>query len=278
MSISDQDNETIVAVYATETHAENAVRDLKASGIPDAGISRHAGTETVPGYGVPDHAADHPQGGFWSRLFGGEPDHGTAPFDRSLESGATVITVRAASIHAAAIIDILERHEPVDLDEHVAPATAGSAVLAPAPALTGTAFPRREEAARDALGAETLSLSEEQLTVGKRLVNRGGTRIRRFVVETPVERQVSLHDERVVVERRPVAAGETARNVDWGDRVIEMTETTEEPVVEKTARVIEEIALRKDAIDRVETVRDTIRREDVEIEHVRGDTSAANRV
>jgi uncharacterized protein (TIGR02271 family) len=267
----DPRHETIVAVYATEAHAENAIRDLKASGIPDAAISRHAGTETVPGYGVPDHANEPPQQGFWSRLFGGEPDHGTHAYDRSLESGATVITVRASDTHAAGIIDILERHEPIDIDGHDAPAAA-----MPAPASAGTAFPLRETPHAEA--GETLSLSEEQLTVGKRLVDRGSTRVRRFVVETPVERQVTLHDERVVVERRPIASGERVATADWSDRVIEMTESVEEPVVEKTARVVEEVALRKQATDRVETVRDTVRREDVEIEQVRGDTSAVNRV
>ena len=263
----DPRHETIVAVYATEAHAENAIRDLKASGIPDAAISRHAGAETVPGYGVPDHASEPPQQGFWSRLFGGDPDHGTQAYDRSLERGATVITVRAADIHATGIIDILERYEPIDIDGHDAPASTGP---------TGTAFPLRDTPRPE--GAETLSLSEEQLTVGKRLVNRGGTRVHRFVVETPVERQVTLHDEHVVVERRPIAGGEHLATADWSDRVIEMTESVEEPVVEKTARVVEEIALRKQATDRVETVRDTVRREDVEIEQVRGDTSAVNRV
>ena len=59
-------------------------------------------------------------------------------------------------------------------------------------------------------GEEVLALSEEQLTVGKRLVNRGTSRIRRFVVETPVEEAVTLHSEQVSIERRPVAAGTKA--------------------------------------------------------------------
>ena len=47
-----------------------------------------------------------------------------------------------------------------------------------------------------------IPLAEEVLVVGKRTVNTGTTRIRRYVVETPVEQQVSLIRERVVVERR----------------------------------------------------------------------------
>ena len=44
-----------------------------------------------------------------------------------------------------------------------------------------------------------------------------------------------------------------------------MTETDEEAVVSKTARVREEVVIHKDATERTETVRDAVRREDVEI-------------
>ncbi len=66
-------------------------------------------------------------------------------------------------------------------------------------------------AAAKAADGGTIQLSEETLAVGKRVVNRGTTRIRRFVVETPVEEQVSLHDERVTIERRPVTDGRAGR-------------------------------------------------------------------
>jgi stress response protein YsnF len=41
-----------------------------------------------------------------------------------------------------------------------------------------------------------------------------------------------------------------------------------EPVVAKAARVTEEVRLRKDQTERVETVKDTVRREDVAVEQV----------
>ncbi len=114
-----------------------------------------------------------------------------------------------------------------------------------------------------------LQLSEESLAVGKRVVNRGGTRIRRFVVETPVEESVSLHSEKVTLERRPVTDGRPVTD-SFTEKTIEMTETAEEAVVSKTARVYEEVGLRKEATDRVETVRDTVRKEEVEVEQVPG--------
>jgi uncharacterized protein (TIGR02271 family) len=114
----------------------------------------------------------------------------------------------------------------------------------------------------------TIQLSEERLTVGKRLVNQGGTRVRRYVVEKPVEEQVTLHDEKVTLERHPVTDGRPVTNPDFTDKVVEMTESREEVVVAKQAFVTEEIALKKQATDRVETVRDTVRKEDVEIEQI----------
>jgi stress response protein YsnF len=89
--------------------------------------------------------------------------------------------------------------------------------------------------------------------------------VRRFVVEAPVEEAVTLHSEHVSVERRPVAPGTTVTDAAFTDRTIEATESDEEAVVAKTARVKEEVVVNRAATDRVETVRDKVRREDVEI-------------
>jgi len=107
---------------------------------------------------------------------------------------------------------------------------------------------------------------EEELQVGKRAVERD-VRVHTTVTEKPVEEQVRLREEHVTVERRPVdrpvsAADQTA----FKEGVIEMTETVEEAVVNKQARVVEEVVVHKEVKDRVETVRDTVRRTNVEVE------------
>ena len=112
-----------------------------------------------------------------------------------------------------------------------------------------------------------MQLSEESIAVGKRVVNRGGTRVRRFVVETPVEHSVSLHGEKVVLERHAVTDGRPARD-GFSEKTMEMAEMAEEAVVSKTSHVYEEVGLRKEVADRVETVRDTVRKEEVEIEQL----------
>ncbi len=257
--------ETIVAVYDTAAHADAAVRDLEAANVPSGAISRHAGSATSA---TPDSAEPVREKGFWSSLFGGEPDHDESVYDRSLSSGSSVVTVKVPSEHVQQVTAILERHSPIDLDERAASygaTTSGATTTTTTTATTGLAAAPARAKAVQAGGEEVLALSEEQLNVGKRLVNRGTSRIRRFVVETPVEEAVTLHSERMSIERRPVAAGTQPGDASFTDRTIEVTETDEEAVVAKTARVREEVVINKAATERVETVRDTVRREDVEI-------------
>lgn len=127
----------------------------------------------------------------------------------------------------------------------------------------------RPMAAQATTGAnpETIKLMEERLRVGKREVAAGAVRIRSYIVERPVEEKITLHEERVGIERRPVDRpvnpGEMAA---FEERTIEARATSEEAVVSKEARVVEEIGLKKEATDRVETVHDKLRKTEVEIE------------
>ena len=128
----------------------------------------------------------------------------------------------------------------------------------------------------NAAGEEVIQAAEEQLRVGKREVGRGGVRVRSYVTERPVEEQVELRQERVSVERRPVdrelAPGEAA----FQERTIEAVERGEEAVVSKTARVTEEIGLRKDVERETETVRDTVRKQEIEVEDERAAGSSGS--
>ena len=248
--------ETIVAVYDTAAHAAAAASDLLGTGVPANAITQHAkGSMTAVG------SATSTQGqGFWSSLFGGEPEaeHDTSVYDRSVEGGSTVVTVKAPADHVDAVMATLERHNPIDIDER---GTSYAGTRAQAQTLKPV---MRSEAA-PAASEDKIQLAEESLVVGKRMVNRGTTRIRRYVVETPVEEQVTLHSEKVMVDRHPVTGSRPATDADFSEKTLEMTETDEQAVVGKTARIVEEVGLRREAADRTETVRDTVRREEVEI-------------
>ena len=108
---------------------------------------------------------------------------------------------------------------------------------------------------------------EERLSVGKRAVSRGKVRLHSYVVENQVSENVTLRDETVSVDRHAVDRPVAALGADaFKERTIEMEEIDEEAVVAKSARVVEEIGIRKEVTDRVETVRDTVRSTKVDIE------------
>ena len=87
------------------------------------------------------------------------------------------------------------------------------------------------------------------------------------VTEQPVEREVHLRDERVTVERRPVDRPATERDLAaFQEGTIELTETHEEAIVTKQVRVVEEVVIETDVREHTETVRDTVRRTEVEVE------------
>jgi uncharacterized protein (TIGR02271 family) len=115
---------------------------------------------------------------------------------------------------------------------------------------------------------------DEELRVGKREVARGGTRVRSVLREDPVEQQVSLTAEFVDVESRPCERRLSDEEIEAGglfkDRVFEIAEMREEPVVTKTAVVREEVIVRKRVTERTETVRDVLRHTEVAVEEFAG--------
>lgn len=111
---------------------------------------------------------------------------------------------------------------------------------------------------------EVIPLAEETLIVGKHTVNSGTTTVRRYVVEIPVEQKVTLYDERVVVERRKPATDAVTGEA-LTELTVEMIETSEVPLVAKGLKLREEVVVRRERTKRIETVRDTVRRDEIEI-------------
>ena len=114
-------------------------------------------------------------------------------------------------------------------------------------------------------GEQVIPLPKEELKVGKR-VTETIRHIRTHLVEEPVEREVRLQDERMVIEKRPatVRAGGTLAERDY-----EIHERHEEPVIEKATQTDEELVVRKEAKERTERVRDKVRTTKAEVEKVR---------
>jgi uncharacterized protein (TIGR02271 family) len=258
--------EKVVTLFDTAEHAEAAKRNLEKAGFSTNDIS------IVSKQGLPGSGATLREPGLWHRLFGSDiEEHEAKVYGKTVESGGVVLTLRAPETDVPKAVGILNQHNVVDVQNRaVETGVLPKAAATPDPPAVKAAVPAKpltSDIAKD----EVLRLAEEQLQVGKRLVNEGTARIRRFVTEKPVEAQVKLHEEHAEVVRRAVSDPTYVKDIDWSDKTIEVTETAEEAVVSKSARVAEEVVIGKKGTDRVETVRETVRRQQVEVERTPGE-------
>jgi len=239
--------------------------------------------------------------GFWDALkdlFLPEEDRYT--YAEGLRRGGYLVTVNAPDAYYEQAIDILDDEGTVDIDERASSwrsegwsgytggmssaggttgssfgSTSGSSLGTGSMGTTGSSFEGRTSSAEfgstDRLSSgdqEVIPVAEEELHVGKRDVSHGRVRVRSYVVETPVSEDVSLREERVHVERRPVdraVSGGTDAGM-FQERTIDLEERGEEAVVSKEARVREELVINKEVDTRTETISDTVRRTEVDIE------------
>ena len=262
--------EKIVTLYDTGQHAEAARHNLELAGFSASEISTiNNKTLTLTGDKLREPT-------LWRRLFGRDVQpYEAGVYGRAVESGGVVLTVRVPETDVEKATAILNAHEAVDLQKRamqqglISSAATNVAAAPPQPATMA--------AGRSLAGEEVLRLAEEQLDVGKRVIQDGTTRIRRFVTETPVEAKVTLHEEHTQVIRRAISDPNSIRDVDWTDKTIEVTETIEEPVVSKSVHIAEEVVIRKEATDTVTTLRDKVRRQRVEVEKIPGDGPSAKK-
>ena len=261
--------EKIVTLYDTAEHAEAARRSLESAGFAPSEISL-INSKTL---GVAGDKLNEP--GLWHRLFGRDiKEYEATVYGRSVAAGGVVLTIRVPEAEASRAMSILNAHRAVDLSkraeqEGLMRDHCGAGFEACHGNRRRPRFATPTTVAAGAVaGEEVLALAEEQINVGKRLVQGGTTRIRRFVTETPVETQVTLHEEHARVLRRASADPNFIRNIDWTDKTIEITETAEEPIVTKSVHITEEVVIQREGSDHVKTLRDKVRRQQVEVERV----------
>ena len=275
---------TLTSMFRTREDADRAAQML----VQELHIDR-AMVRTSPTAGATDAGYDASRSYEDKGFFGSLkdlflPDEDRYGYAEGMRRGHVLLTaqVNETDVHRGS--DILEHAGALDLDseeaswrqggwagydatQHQGTSATGMTGMTGA-AATGMAATAATTSATTARGMdETIKVVEERLVVGKRDVEHGRVRVRSYIVERPVEESVTLHEERVTLERRPVDRVATAADLAaLGERTIEATATSEEAVVGKEARVVEEIGLNKQASDRTETVRDTVRKTEVEVE------------
>lgn len=115
----------------------------------------------------------------------------------------------------------------------------------------------------------SIPVVQEDMKVGKREVETGGVRLRSRIVEKPVEEHLRLREEHVRVERNQVNRPANEKDLaafKQGDK--EFIEHAEVPMVDKQARVVEEVNIGKETNTREETIRDTVKKQDVEVDKI----------
>jgi uncharacterized protein (TIGR02271 family) len=245
----------IVAVYPSRAEAEGACRELRSAGIPDNHVrlsgSQAGGADSDMFTGTTGY-----QPSMWDWLFGSSvPDGDREIYQSRLMQGRTALSVLvddAPSIAASTVEDILDRYDPLDLRVENEGAGMSAATLDSGSVDSDSG--RRQE--------RVIPLPEEELKVGKRATEQV-RRVKTYVVEEPVEQDVTLHDERVTIERRPATTAAAGEPV---EREYEIREHHEEPMVGKRMRAGEELVVRREADDRTEHVSDTIRKTKADID------------
>ncbi|MCC2546775.1 YsnF/AvaK domain-containing protein [Hymenobacter sp. BT175] len=249
-------SQTVIGVFESGSTAQQAIDQLTAKGITRDNIDVSSQSSTGD---ATSHSSDDSIGGFFRNLFDSDDEANT--YSQVARRG-TVITVHAQSPQLAENArDILDQCGAVDVNERAQYYQQNSGQQNNLAAGTQTG---------QTSGA--IPIIEENLQVGKRVVETGGARLRSRIIERPVEEHLRLREEHVHVERTAVnrpATEADLRNFQEGE--IEITEHAEVPVVSKEARVVGEVTLGKEVQERDETVRDTVRRTDVEVEQLRGD-------
>ncbi|MEM5331109.1 YsnF/AvaK domain-containing protein [Paraburkholderia sp. JHI2823] len=275
--------QTLVAVFDSYLQAQNAKSRLESEGVAPSDINVYArdadtGTSGGTAAGLDTSAVGATRGAphrhdhegvvgriehFFKRIFGDDdqPEE-TGHYQEAVRRGGALLSVDVADeLSADKIRSTLEAAGAVDIDSRVAAwRNAGyGGYDRNAPPYTD------EEVAAE---RKAFPVVEESLEVGKREVNTGGVRVYSRVRETPVSESVDLREEHATVERRAVNRPATASDLKEG--AVEIRETAEQAVVAKTARVVEEVVVGKESSHRTETIDDTVRGTEVEVERVEG--------
>lgn len=272
--------QTVIGIFDSANDAKNAVQQLMNNGFSDNQVdisSQSASDDYTDRRDRDDDSFGDSISNFFSNLFGSDDD---ARRYSEVGSRGTIVTVHANSDQEARYAaEILDQYGTVDVDQRYSQYSSGTYGAASSGTLNSTTdrvdnttnrvFEDRDRTDID----RSIPIIEENLQVGKREVETGGVRLRSRIVERPVEENLRLRHEHVRIERNPVNRPVSASDLNtFKEGEIEMTERAEVPVVNKEARVVEEVSLSKEVEEREETIRDTVRRTEVDVENLNRDS------
>ena len=263
---------TVVGLFNDRKRAQSATEELLKRGFLRENIDvsnrriNNADTKTteivISESGVAESISN-----FFNSLFGSDKAAARNYTNAAGDADAIVSLQVDSPERALEAAEILDRHGAIDVDGQTLQTNAQNfAQTGETP--TGNAAVNPNEM--------RIPVIEEQIQVGKQAVEKGGVRIKSRIIGKPIEANVRLREEHVVVQRRPVNREITQADLaNFGEGEIVLTEYSEVPVIGKQARVVEEVVVDKNVTEHVETVRDTVHRQEVEVEEIHN-TGAAD--
>ncbi|MFL9915924.1 YsnF/AvaK domain-containing protein [Paraburkholderia fungorum] len=266
-------SQVLVGVFDSFEQADQALEQLTQTGIARSNMEVHANNRTTavpaedlrieqPGEHT-EESASYKIGHFFGKLFGGgEQPAEVGHYQEAVRRGGAVLTVTVVDeAQMIAVRSALHEGGAVDIEERVSQwKNSGYEEYDPNAA--------QYSADETAVERQSFAVVRESLEVGKREVQTGGVRVYSRATETPVSEAVTLREEHATIERHPVDRIATAEDLKAAS--VEVRETAEHPVVAKTAHVVEEVTVGKEASERTETINETLKGTEIEVERVEG--------
>ena len=255
---------TVVAIFNSMDQAHDAADQLINNGFNRDDIDVSSGKE----YAEDTHDGDNAITRFFKNLFGSD-DNETERYSKVAERGYVVTAYTESDEEARRVASLLDEYGAIDVDDNYHRNFSGKEYSG------NTSYNDRTENYDDVNDItdkdvnRTIPIIEEDIEVGKREVVTGGVRIRSRIVEKPVEETLRLREEHINVERNKVDRAATDDEINrFETGTVELTERSEIPDVRKTSKVVEEISLEKEVEHRDETVKDTVRKTEVDIDDI----------
>ncbi len=259
---------TVTGLFSTMAQAQQAKQTLVTQGfvasdidvVAENGNATSAMPQSTAGSGTASTgmaSLGEKVGSYLKNLTGGD-DEAHREYSTGIQSGGALVSVTTEDGKAQQAAMALRQAGAQDL-KGAGQASAGTAARATTANVTGDTL---------------IPVVEEQLVVGKREVDHGGVRVYSHVVERPVEAEVMLREERIVVDRQPVNRAATEADFEAGrGGTIEMQAMGEEAVIGKSSKVVEEVRVGKTSSEHAETIHDSVRKTEVEVEQLAGQTA-----
>jgi stress response protein YsnF len=238
-------SKTVVGIFDNDHEAQNAVSELKSNGFSESQID--VSVKTNHG----DSDDDSGISNFFSNMI---DDNNQASHYTEVARKGSVVTVHAQSDEEArAAAQILDQHGSIDMDERYSQS--------------------QHSASND---ERPIPVIEEQLHVGKKEVETGGMKLRSKIIERPVEEHIRLRSEKVTVQHHHVERPATEADL-MKEQTIEETAHSEVPVINKDAKITEQVSLHKSIEENEETIHDSVRSTEVDIDQINSDEELRRR-